>query len=117
MDNDGKKALGERVRRARRDANLTQEQLAELLGVSQGVISNVETGVSTIDAPDLPAWARALNVPVMYFYQDYAADHAERMLLLLGLFPEDKLPFIFQMLENMAAAFSLDADAGQSSKT
>jgi transcriptional regulator with XRE-family HTH domain len=104
MSDDNKKKLGERVRRARREADLTQDELAARLEVSQGVISNVETGVSTIDAPDLPRWARALGVPVMYFYLDYAADLPERAATLLGMFPPDRLEFVFQMLENMAQA-------------
>ena len=70
MMDERKKRLGERIRKARRDANLTQGELADKLRVSQGVISNVETGVSTIDAPDLPVWAEVLNKPIMYFYGD-----------------------------------------------
>lgn len=70
MNDERKKRLGERVRRARREAEMTQGDLAEQLGVSQGVISNVETGVSTIDAPELPRWAAALKKPVVFFYLD-----------------------------------------------
>jgi transcriptional regulator with XRE-family HTH domain len=102
MADERKKRLGERIRKARRDANLTQGDLADKLGVSQGVISNVETGISTIDAPDLPRWADALNKPIMYFYLDEAIAPRERALAVLDMFPEHRLEFVLQMLENMA---------------
>ncbi len=102
MTDDRKKRLGERIRKARRDANLTQGELADKLGISQGVISNVETGVSTIDAPDLPVWAEVLNKPIMYFYVDEDLNPQERALSVLSMFPEDRLEFVLQMLENMA---------------
>ncbi|MBI1281392.1 MAG: helix-turn-helix domain-containing protein [Anaerolineaceae bacterium] len=102
MADEGKKRLGERIRKARRDANMTQGELSERLGISQGVISNVETGVSTIDAPDLPLWAEILNKPIMYFFVEEDADPQERALAILNMFPDDRLEFVLQMLENMA---------------
>ncbi len=38
--------IGEKIRMARIKANLTQEQVAEVLNVSRQTISNWETGVS-----------------------------------------------------------------------
>lgn len=110
MSDDGKKRLGERIRRARREANMTQLDLAERLEVSQGVISNVETGVSTIDVPDLPVWAAALSKPVMYFYMDEELQPQERALAVLGMFPEDRLEFVLHMLENMALTLRSQPD-------
>ena len=97
-----KKELGARVQRARRDLGLTQEELAARIGVTQGVVSNLENGVSTLDVPDLPRWARALEKPVMYFYLSSELDIRERALTVLGMFPEDRLDFVLHMLENMA---------------
>lgn len=102
MGDEGKKRLGERIRRARHDANLKQGDLASRLGVSQGVISNVETGVSTIDVPDLPRWAEALNKPIMYFYIDDTMNMEDRAAAILSMFPEDRMNFVLQMLENLA---------------
>jgi transcriptional regulator with XRE-family HTH domain len=102
MADEDKKRLGERIRKARRDANMTQGDLSERLGISQGVVSNVETGVSTIDAPDLPLWAEILNKPIMYFFVEEDLDPHERALAILNMFPDDRLEFVLQMLENMA---------------
>ena len=103
MSQDGKKQLGARIRQARLAAGLTQEELALRVGLTQGVVSTVEHGVSTIDAPDLPRWAMALNQPVMYFYLGEGLENVEqRAMAVLGLFSPDRLEFVLQMLENMA---------------
>ncbi len=102
INEEGKKRLGERVRRARLDADLTQGQLAEEIGISQNAVSNIETGLSTIDAPDLPVWAAALNKPVMFFLMDSDMSLVERATTILSMFPEDRLEFVLHMLENMA---------------
>jgi transcriptional regulator with XRE-family HTH domain len=111
MGNEAKKRFGERVRRARREARITQVELARRLGVSQGVISNVETGVSTIDAPDLPQWAEALGTQIMVFFLDEIKDLNERVTTLLNLFPEDQIPLILAMLECMAREMKAQANA------
>ncbi|MAU12331.1 MAG: hypothetical protein CL607_21085 [Anaerolineaceae bacterium] len=102
MDQDAKRRFGERVRHARLDLNLKQEELAEVLGTSQAVVSNVENGVSAISVPDLPRWADALNKPIMYFYDEHALDWQRRALDVLGMFPEDQLEVILRMLKYMA---------------
>lgn len=104
MSDEAKKKLGERIRRARRDMDITQGELASRLGISQGVVSNVETGISTIDAPDLPRWAATLSKPIMYFYINDDLPLRERAASVLSLFPDDRLEFVLQMLEKMALA-------------
>lgn len=37
-------AIGKRIRKARKKQNLTQEQLAEMIGVKSAHISNIESG-------------------------------------------------------------------------
>ncbi|MFN8531848.1 MAG: helix-turn-helix transcriptional regulator, partial [Anaerolineae bacterium] len=99
MTDDGKKKLGERVRRARMDAGITQGQLAKTLGVSQGVISNVENGVSTLDVPDLPTWAAALGKPIMFFFLDEPLPPEERAAAILDLLSTKQRERVLQMLE------------------
>lgn len=102
MGEEAKKQFGGRVRQARRGAGITQVELARRLGVSQGVISNVETGVSTIDVPDLPLWAEALGVPVPAFFLDNVKDLQNWTVTVLALFPEEEVPQVLEMLECMA---------------
>lgn len=47
--------------------NLTQVQLSKTTGISQNFISNIENGVSSIDAYDLMAIAVALDFPYQWF--------------------------------------------------
>lgn len=114
MGTDHKKRLAERIRRARREAEITQGELASRLGLSQGVISNVETGVSTIDAPDLPQWAAALGKPIMYFYLDDDLSLHERAAAILSMFPQERLVFVLQMLENLALTMREQDDTQRS---
>lgn len=114
MGTDHKKRLAERIRRARREAEITQGELASRLGLSQGVISNVETGVSTIDAPDLPQWAAALGKPIMYFYLDDDLSLHERAAAILSMFPQERLAFVLQMLENLALTMREQDDTQRS---
>ncbi len=102
MSEISKRQLGDRIRQARRDANLTQADLAEKIGVSQGVISNVENGVSTIDAPDLPQWAEALKKPIMYFYLYESLDVEQRMMSVLAMFEKDEQNLLIDLLEALA---------------
>lgn len=53
--------LGENIRRLRTDSSLTQEQLAEAVGVSPQAVSRWETGISYPDITLLPVLANLFN--------------------------------------------------------
>ena len=58
------KAIGKRIKIARIKKNLTQETVAEKIGVTPQHISNIETGNSTVSLPTLVAIANLLTVSV-----------------------------------------------------
>ena len=64
------KQLGQRIRKAREARGLSQEELAELISRDQRSVSEYESGKRRIFAHDLPTIARALEVPLVYFYRD-----------------------------------------------
>lgn len=66
--------MGQRIREARERLGLTQEALAELIGRDQHTISHYETGSRALIVTELPALARALRVPISYFFGDYDPD-------------------------------------------
>lgn len=66
--------IGVRIRRAREARGLSQEQLAEMISRTQFSVSEYESGKRRIYAHDLPNIARALGVPLMYFYEDALSD-------------------------------------------
>ena len=55
-------ALGRALRDARRRRRLTQQQLAELAGVTQATVSNVERGVSRVSLTTLLRILAALKL-------------------------------------------------------
>lgn len=59
-----KKSFGLRVRYLRKMAALSQEQLAEITGLSAKTISYIENGKNTISFNRLPLLAKGLGVPV-----------------------------------------------------
>ena len=60
-------AIGEKIRQAREEADMTQGQLAEHAHVSQGNISDFERGMLQVNALDLFLIAHELNKPASYF--------------------------------------------------
>lgn len=61
--------VGKRLRRRRRLLGLTQQQLAESVGIRFQQIQKYECGANRISASRLFELAEALHVPVQYFYE------------------------------------------------
>lgn len=79
-----KKLIGRRLRLARELRGMSQEVLAHSVDVSQDAISAYERGVRGIQSAELPLFAKALNVPVSFFYGDiYPADELNDLYNLL----------------------------------
>ena len=57
----------ERLRRARKDAGLTQVQVARKLGRPQSHISNVESGQQRVDVIELKRFSAIYNKQISYF--------------------------------------------------
>ena len=62
--------LGQRVRTRRLEIGMSQERLAELLGVTFQQVQKYEKGVNRIAASRLYAIAAALEMPVARFYEN-----------------------------------------------
>ena len=73
MGNDIDLHLGKRLRRRRRLLGLTQQQLANVVGVRFQQIQKYECGANRISAARLWSLSEALEVPVGYFYDGLAA--------------------------------------------
>ncbi len=65
LHNNSDMSIGERVREARKEAGLTQKQLADKVGVSQPALSELENGDS-YGTTKLAAMASALNVSALW---------------------------------------------------
>ena len=61
------KILITRIKKARNDAGLGQEEAARLLGTTQSNISKIESGQRRIDVLQLKELARVYKKPASYF--------------------------------------------------
>jgi transcriptional regulator with XRE-family HTH domain len=61
--------VGARIRERRIMLGLTQQQLAEMIGVTYQQAHKYERGINRVSAGRLYEIARVLNAPVSYFYE------------------------------------------------
>lgn len=59
-------ALGERIRAERKKQNLTQEKLAEMSGISDSFLGNIERGGRVLSIETLVNIANALHLSIEY---------------------------------------------------
>ncbi len=62
--------IGKRIKEARLALNLTQEELAHILGVTKGAVANYENETSHPKEPVMYKMFEALNVDANYLFQD-----------------------------------------------
>ena len=75
-------ALKDNLSRIRQAAGLSQTALAKLAGVSQQMVSRVESGAD-LTTKKLPEIARALNVSVAELDESYSVDGEDDLVQLL----------------------------------
>ena len=104
------KDLGERIARLRKEQNLTQQQLADELGVAQQVVASYEIGRRRVPVSTIPALATALAVPIESLLgvinsaskrgpTPKLAQHMARISQL----PKPQQRFVIQVLESVLA--------------
>jgi transcriptional regulator with XRE-family HTH domain len=69
--------VGKRVRHRRWMVGMTQQQLAEKVGIKFQQIQKYETGMNRVSASRLWDIAEALSVPVAFFFEGLGATEAE----------------------------------------
>ena len=85
-------AIGDRLRRRRKDLGLTLRDVAERAGLSVGFISQIERGIAMPSLSSLVSVARVLDVPVSDFLEPPNGTlpmtrHAERQHFMIGSGP------------------------------
>ena len=69
--NDLEKAIGREVREFRKQLEMTVVDLARLAGLSPGMLSKIENGVTSPSLATLRALSAALHVPVTAFFRKF----------------------------------------------
>lgn len=79
------KEIGFRLKQLREQAGISQEKMAELVGVSRGQLQKYESGKNMLNTEKLQSAANALSVPVQEFFMSgeeaLPLDTSEKLLL------------------------------------
>ena len=121
--------LGQRVRARRLEIGMSQERLAELLGVTFQQVQKYEKGVNRIAASRLYSIAAALEMPVARFYEgltgragtasDVTKDYVEDALAtpegaqLIALFASIKGQKVRRRVVELVKALADEANEGR----
>ena len=73
-----RKMLGVKIRHARTKSGLSLKEVGEAVGMSAGLMSDVEFGRRDVSLPHLEVMALLFNVPVVYFLSDIPLEEARR---------------------------------------
>lgn len=65
-----RKFIGLKIRERRKELGLTQEKLAEALGITYQQLQRYENGTSYLNTDRLQAISNALDVPIAYFFEE-----------------------------------------------
>ncbi|MHA1974132.1 MAG: helix-turn-helix domain-containing protein [Candidatus Hodarchaeales archaeon] len=88
-------ALGELIKKARNESNLSQKELANLVYLNQASISQIEWGKRSVTAEEIVYLCNALNKPIQYFFSmDFLYPVNENSLSIL----EQKLLMLVRKL-------------------
>lgn len=94
--------LGKKISSRRKKLGMTQEQLAEKLGVVHQALSRIEQGHTAPKMDRLPAIAQALQCTVSDLFRDEAeTDYASRMEDLLSGLSNQKKEYVFHHLSSL----------------
>lgn len=89
MDNEKQKSIGKRIRAAREEVGLSQEQLGAKVGYSAMGISHLENGDRQIKIDDLGKIAQVLGVGTAYFLEPITGIPARYPSTTYGRIEED----------------------------
>lgn len=96
------KSMGERIYTQRKALKMTQEELAERIGVSTQMISNLETGKKAIRPENLLKICEALNISADYVLTGNGTNRVVDSITekLAGL-SEEELRMVREMIDYM----------------
>lgn len=76
---DIKKLLGKKIKQIRKNRAMTQEQLAEMIGIEVPSLSNIETGKFAPSTDTLQKLGKALSVELWEFYYFNIMTHQQML--------------------------------------
>ena len=98
------KAIGKRIKIARIKADLTQERLSEIVGISPTHISNIETGTTKVSLSSIVSIANGLGVTVDDLLCDSVVHAKAQFEKDIASLLEDCNPYEIRMVRDIAEA-------------
>lgn len=99
------KLFGKRIKELRKKNNLTQEQLAELLGVFPKQIGNIETGTTFTTMANIEKLAQILNVSIQDLFTIEHNKSKENLIIeinnLLYNANEEKIKLVYKVVKDI----------------
>lgn len=102
------KEMGARIAQLRKEQNLTQQQLADELGLSQQIVASYEIGRRRIPVSTLPRLARTLGVSVEALIGEKAppakrgpTPKLQQQMERIGQLPRSKQRVVMEMLDGV----------------
>ncbi len=98
-------ALGERIRKARKQKFLTQEQLAEACDLSTAHIGHIERGTRALSIESLITIANVLEVSTDYLLLDVSVNSEKKLSTLLNSLSNikaDKFDKLYSVIKILA---------------
>ncbi len=74
--------LAEKIREARQSQGISQQQVADAIGVSRPAISQIESGKRSVSTLELSKLANLFNCPIDYFFKTSSAHNDDVMTVL-----------------------------------
>lgn len=108
-----KKSFGDLLRELREDNNISQQELADVLGVGRSAIGNYESGIRKPDMELLEAIADYFNVDMDYLYGKTDIKNSYRENLRSSNFPNLKQVFKDNLLKQFEAHKTPQAELAQ----
>jgi len=94
-------SIGQRLKEARLARQITQEDLAKMVGVTKGAIGNYETGVSSPKESILVKLMDVLGIDANFLYQDFIRRDDENQARLEALHQNPRLGLLFDRSSKM----------------
>ncbi len=98
------KAFGKRLKQLRLEANLSQEDLAEFVGVATKTVSYWENAHNPVTLNKIPLIANALNIPIykLFVFLDIDEKNANKdYLALLQTRTGQELKVLFRVIKEL----------------
>jgi len=104
--------FGDRVKQARKNAGLTQAELAEKLNMDETTISRIENGAQFTPFPSMLNFSKALNVRFDYLICDYLEDKPQlanpldsNILDIISPLPDNYKRCVLNMIQALIQEF------------